>query len=687
MGTIIKMFPGYMAVLCIVTVMASCGFSDTLFADDALDQKAELYVYSIFAPGKLSEEDRQRLAGRGADGGFYDPTLQLFWVAQNWKNLSEETKEKIRPFYNLDASAEGGIKRILPRTAQLTDEQKYNTSHFQIVYSTTDPYNAVSAQDGNSNGTPDYIETVGAKLEEVYNYEINTRGFPAPPYYSEETHYFIYVLDLLDCGYTFEVEMECEEGTLLGLTGSLSDYPSSFIMLLDHDYYGNLDYLDITAAHEFFHAIQFGRSGGPPTEGNLWFFEGQAVWMQSEMYPDANIYLDYLNATGATNCDDWFYCTGYSITSDVSVYRPYGSVIFFKYFTEYRQNTDAVRQMQDLAVTTKDGVEALRQYVISLGTTLPDLFLDFGKSLIECSGYSDGGLFEPAIGYRSKNIIGDTTYNNTTLPQHLSYLTYEFTTGQGASSLLVTASISGANNLIGLVKCTGNRTGCSDVPLNSLINGFGSTYPYVYVVVANGDTVSNNPTYSITVDIGDMPTTRYVTLANKKWNLVFLPLAPASTVPADVFSQQNLHLYLVPVVASSYIPLYDMNVSQTNLTLGSAVWAYPDFDTGAVSLTVHQETSDEFTFSLQPNKWTVIGTPSVSVPKPYDIDHIAVSKDGGAYNRLTYALSENWIEALYYYDSESETYKPVTPSVDSLEPWRAYLLKSNITGTILVTEE
>jgi hypothetical protein len=456
-------------------------------------------------------------------------------------------------------------------------------------------------------------------------------------------------------------------------------------LILDHDYwvniYGNFNHLLTTVPHEFFHEIQFGRNNGPPIEGNLWYFEGSAVWMQAEVFQTIKSYIqEYLS--GSSSCSNLFYCTSLSLTYESDqIIRQYGDVIFFKYLTEYKQKTNAVKDIQDLAVTTQSGIEALRQYVANtMGTTMPEMMLDFGMSLIQCTGYRDGSLYHPEVGYNLLNVVFDGVISTPTYIGHYSYYTNQFTTDQGTSSLKVSAFPTG-NVRIGVLKCTGNRTGCSSVSLNSTITGFGSTYPYVYVIVANGDSTIDYPTYLFSLDIEPMPTTRSVTLYNKKWNLMYLPVDPVSNITGDVFSQQNVQL----VLAYPHTFLDNRAASQSYLGLGSPIWAYPDFDSGAVSVITSSTTYTALTRTIHQNQWEFIGTPDLTNTTPYDSSNVTITIGSNTYT-LEQALSNNFISTLYYYDPSTNSYKTVAPTRGSLSPWRAYLFKSYIDGSISITK-
>ena len=99
--------------------------------------------------------------------------------------------------------------------------------------------------------------------------------------------------------------------------------------MLDNDYarsqYGiaPINSLRVTAAHEFFHAIQFAYD----VDEDLWFMEGTATWVEDEVY-------DYDQRQLPVPLQQPDPLTR-AIALDYSVdLAPYGSFLFFKYAAE-----------------------------------------------------------------------------------------------------------------------------------------------------------------------------------------------------------------------------------------------------------------------------------------------------------------------------------------------------------------
>ena len=179
------------------------------------------------------------------------------------------------------------------------------SGRFRIHYDTTGS-GAVrnAAIDVNLNGVPDWVDTLGFVLDSLWNREVIQMGFRAP---------------VRDSFYTpnggdarFDVYLEELGGAILGYTapdsagGVLGNRATAF-MVLDNDYIGIPGYdteteqrqvMRVTAAHEFFHAIQFAYTvfGAEVVSGDVkpYWYEASAVWMEEQMYNEINDYVQYL---------------------------------------------------------------------------------------------------------------------------------------------------------------------------------------------------------------------------------------------------------------------------------------------------------------------------------------------------------------------------------------------------------
>lgn len=153
---------------------------------------------------------------------------------------------------------------------------------------------AIPLADSDGNGFPDYIEAVAAIAEEVYAVEHGTLGWEGPPddgtlgcdagdgrprtdIYTKDLRGF-YGYAAIDPGqsgarrYTFVV-VDDDQAEFLGQYGSI------------------VPPLQVTLAHEYNHVIQ----NGYDVFQDVWMKESVAVWMEEQVYPGVNDYLQYLD--------------------------------------------------------------------------------------------------------------------------------------------------------------------------------------------------------------------------------------------------------------------------------------------------------------------------------------------------------------------------------------------------------
>jgi hypothetical protein len=125
-----------------------------------------------------------------------------------------------------------------------------------------------------------------------------------------------------------------------------------------------VDALRVTAAHEFFHAIQF---AADVTE-DVWFMEGSATWAEDVVYDSVNDNYQYLSNSPIRHPRTALDFSGGSY--------PYGSFIFFTYAAE-RRGGSVVRQFWDEAVGVRTSLQAVRAIV---GVSAwPAFFATFGS--------------------------------------------------------------------------------------------------------------------------------------------------------------------------------------------------------------------------------------------------------------------------------------------------------------------
>ncbi len=176
-------------------------------------------------------------------------------------------------------------------------------AHFLIHYTTTGPDSCYRPGVINpANGAPYYIDSVLQIFEYSWNIEIDTAhlGYNAPPIDSGrggDNRYDVYIKNL--------------PSPILGLTyqeGLVDNYHYYSYIELENDFAGTqyasnpISEVKVTAAHEFFHAIQFGYDAFEFHYTNInidttykpWWLEATSTWMETQVYPEIPDYLGYL---------------------------------------------------------------------------------------------------------------------------------------------------------------------------------------------------------------------------------------------------------------------------------------------------------------------------------------------------------------------------------------------------------
>ncbi len=250
---------------------------------------------------------------------------------------------------------------IVNRTFELRSEasgldQTYDTGIFRFHF-TTEGNHGVDETDDNSNAVPDYIDAMAETFVHVYDVQINEMDYFRPPGdawignhpgdydYGGSNHYDVYVRRLsssyygyVQSEYTAQNNGNNEFSPNVNEQNALTSY-----MAMRNNYVGfpnsEIESIQVTASHEFFHAIQYGYDGYEKP----WMLEATAVWMEEEIYDDINDLYQYMNS--------WFNQPEKSL-DHVGGTHWYGSWIFFEYIDEHLGGPGMMKNIFDEGVGT-----------------------------------------------------------------------------------------------------------------------------------------------------------------------------------------------------------------------------------------------------------------------------------------------------------------------------------------------
>ena len=288
---------------------------DTGFREGRIDYETALVykAYAIFDPSKLPA------AYQGEAQLIKCATPILSEIRDHWEDFSPAVRLALAEHIQARPSLQHSY--VSP------------SGSFRVHYDLSG-WQAVHPADIDGDGVPDYVEQGAAILDSIWVLEIDELGYHPPP--SDDNHgggpgYDVYILELGRggvYGYTYDEP---------GYGGKCPSY-----MQLDNDYQNTiyptrgLDALRVTAAHEFFHAIQFGYCAD---QYNMrWWMEICSTWMEDIAYDHINDYYNYL--------DTFFDNPGASLDRMRSPtdYYPYGASVFAHYIEE-RFGRDKIREI------------------------------------------------------------------------------------------------------------------------------------------------------------------------------------------------------------------------------------------------------------------------------------------------------------------------------------------------------
>lgn len=218
-----------------------------------------------FHPDALSDDSPYRL-NRATCG-----TASIMGMRSNWDRLSPATKTSFSFLFQ---------QRPPTRTASVTSA----SGHFQVHYNTSGLH-AVDLTDSDGNSVPDYVDETIKAFDETWVRQIDELGYNAPPSDGDGV-YDVYISSLGTqsvYGLTWPLGSDTVLPSYIEVDNNFTDANVYFTQ--------GINGLKVTAAHEFFHAIQFGYYAD---FNAAWWQEMTATWMEDVVYPDINDFYAYL---------------------------------------------------------------------------------------------------------------------------------------------------------------------------------------------------------------------------------------------------------------------------------------------------------------------------------------------------------------------------------------------------------
>ncbi|HOO56126.1 MAG TPA: DUF6055 domain-containing protein [bacterium] len=377
----IHYFTSYISIIILMLLTVSFTFSSPAFGIEESD------IVNNFV-GIFSPDQGERTAARNtvSDSEITpSATMALIEVVRRWDELSPEAQLEISKYLAIETDSRGETRSVRSvATNGCTDviskenDASSESEHFKVYYEVS----------GSHAATGEYVQSVINALEYSWDHEINTLGLPPPILPNGK-------MDIYICNLTTET------GGVLGTTWLIEpfeDNTCSAYIEIDNDFseivpfsdFSAEDYMESTIAHEFFHSIQVGMNYMAPS---IWMFEISAMWMQEEVFPDNNDYLDEV---------DLLFDEPDRPIDDVSDSYYYQQHFFLRHLTEHAASPAFVVDMWDnIEDTCADGssiswcdsdtveIELMNDMLVDLDTDFRTVYRDFYVANIT-KDYADG---------------------------------------------------------------------------------------------------------------------------------------------------------------------------------------------------------------------------------------------------------------------------------------------------------
>lgn len=414
--------------------------------------------------------------------------------------------------------------------------------------------------------TADWARQVAETFEQVYSTYVsssfNYRLVPLPLNNTSGT-YDIYLQELsVDRYYGYTTQPVLSNNTVdpnYAVGQPFSNSFSSYIVI-DNDFaesiftnsvggpYSPLQSLQITAAHEYHHAIQFGYN----YYFDIWYAEATSTWMEDELYDSVNQLYDYI--------PEWFTQSKLSldIAESITTGGGYGRWIFNRYLAE-KHGTDMIRSVWEKVggLNSPNGNDIPMVPVLdsllsaTYGSSISSDFFGFARRVYYrtwTSHTSETGKIPDYSAVATYSTYPVST-NTVTLP-HYSFAYYTFVPSSSASvDLNITVTGTSGIKATAFIKSGGVIT---EYPFATVtgttvtVPGFSSSSEVVLLIANTTDTDSHTANFS--TNGTSVPVTE------PAGGTVYTPTVPVMpTITGTVSSQSSKNCFIATAAYGSYL--------------------------------------------------------------------------------------------------------------------------------------
>ncbi|MDP6275615.1 MAG: FlgD immunoglobulin-like domain containing protein, partial [Candidatus Marinimicrobia bacterium] len=482
-------------------------------------------------------------------------------IARYGHSLPEEMKNELRSLgFNFDGPIVNRSS-LDERTEASGLDQTYDNGKFRYHYTTTGS-NAVDDTDDDSNGIPDYIDQMAETFEYVEDIELTTNGFVEPPsddWYSANNDnggsgaYDVYVRNAGGGVYGYvQPEYYANNNTGNNEHSSGVNEVNAFTsyMVMRHNYNGfpntELEAIQVTAAHEYFHAVQFGYDGWEES----WVMQATAVQMEEIVYDNINDCYQYMSS--------WFNNPQQSLNLDSSS-RGYGSFIFFEYVNSHLSE-ESIRTFWEQSITHDSyygdySIQTLDEAFDDLGSSFEDMLngMSVANQVMSSASAASPYNYDEADSYSASlstfNTVSysagtDQTVSSTNLQENAA----QYIRLNSADPVLATlTNDDGPDSYLELHAIMSYEDNAWTVRSGSPINVDPTDATEVYFVVVSQNDAGSDFDYTLTLIDGEISTEPEIPSRFSVSNAYPNPFNPQTNIQIDLQNPQRVQVYIYDI--------------------------------------------------------------------------------------------------------------------------------------------
>lgn len=454
-------------------------------------------IRTAFEDGAINKEEEIKLLLASISGS--DRTDNTFATNQPVKCAADAVLEifKYTRKRNADKDLVNEANRALSTAIPNLDQSYISPSGYFRLHYTLSGTHAVPGNHSANSGTPEYVKAAASYFDHAQQVTCFSRGFRTPVLSDDDRYFDVYIYDLQGkYGITFPKKIYEMTKT--------KQRRASCKIAVDNNYAPEKGFADrwdnclkVTAAHEFFHAVQYAYN----IDADYWWKEATATWNEDEIYDDVNDYIRYIHRVFAS-------------PENSLEKTSYGGVVFAKYLSEHYGGYPIIRHIWDIQGSVYDtSTKAIDQGIKDFypGRSLSTAFKNYAAyNFNPAQYYKDGHLWDSPLTIK-KSYSSFPVLEEKGRLAHLScnYHLFRASENTGNHALKIQVDQSTDRKYAFKLQCRKKIDNSCDLSELSFANGkseitlpdFGETYKEICLIPINPNPVSDDFSFTFSASL------------------------------------------------------------------------------------------------------------------------------------------------------------------------------------------